>query len=221
MAATNEEKKPTKPPSVLGKDDSKPVLQDPIETEEGVLRLPPSSLLPDHQETLNTKMGPQLKAVNDEGHEVDEYKSTVGSKSVVSPISRLWKTEFTKPTLRILIVSNDMSLSELMTEALGEYEVRDQQDADFLLLHQLTNFLDVVTALKNQFDIGSHADVLLLDLDTLYKKLDGMEKIRESQDEEKRVWNITAPESPDIDAVSDLNIFCSNGSMFSSEIFVF
>ncbi|KAM5581308.1 hypothetical protein ABKV19_010503 [Rosa sericea] len=193
MAATNEEKKPTKPPSVLGKDDSKPVLQDPIETEEGVLRLPPSSLLPDHQETLNTKMGPQLKAVNDEGHEVDEYKSTVGSKSVVSPISRLWKTEFTKPTLRILIVSNDMSLSELMTEALGEYE----------------------------FDIGSHADVLLLDLDTLYKKLDGMEKIRESQDEEKRVWNITAPESPDIDAVSDLNIFCSNGSMFSSEIFVF
>ncbi|KAK9941370.1 hypothetical protein M0R45_017976 [Rubus argutus] len=62
-AQTKEKKKPTKPHFVPAKDDTKPVLQDPIlrsdpiETEEAVLRLPPFSLFPDHQQMLNTKMG--------------------------------------------------------------------------------------------------------------------------------------------------------------------
>ncbi|XP_050370251.1 uncharacterized protein LOC126788318 [Argentina anserina] len=59
MASSNKEekkKKVTKPQFVPAKDDSKPVLQDPIlrsdpiETEEAVLRLPPFSLRSGHQE---------------------------------------------------------------------------------------------------------------------------------------------------------------------------
>ncbi|PRQ35565.1 hypothetical protein RchiOBHm_Chr5g0081401 [Rosa chinensis] len=63
VAPSNKEKTPTKPQFVPAKDDSKPVLQDPIlrsdpiETEEAVLRLPPFSLCPDHQGRVNTKMG--------------------------------------------------------------------------------------------------------------------------------------------------------------------
>nr|XP_004294966.2 PREDICTED: uncharacterized protein LOC101294923 [Fragaria vesca subsp. vesca] len=56
VSMAKEKKKTMKPQFVPAKDDSKPVLQDPIlrsdpiETEEAVLRLPPFSLFPEHQE---------------------------------------------------------------------------------------------------------------------------------------------------------------------------